>query len=110
MITLHIVAVIAGFYIPTKSTSYSPHPNLDMSQQPLAGNDDIDITTGSQFNGLTTFANLPYANCFVDGEVEEYDIAILGAPFDTVGTFPSGRNYTWQKRAAQSTAKGGMLG
>lgn len=47
---------------------------------------DIDITTGTQFNGLMTFANLPYVNCFVDDEAkkESYDIAILGAPFDTV--------------------------
>lgn len=47
--------------------------------------DDVDIVTGSAFSGLTTFAHVPYSNCFVDGdEVEGYDIAILGAPFDTV--------------------------
>lgn len=44
---------------------------------------DIDIVTGSDFNGLSTFANLPYLNCFREGN-EEVDIAILGAPFDTV--------------------------
>lgn len=50
--------------------------------------DNVDITTGSQFHGLTTFANLPYVNCFVDSESKDqkYDIAILGAPFDTVHT------------------------
>ncbi|PSR94511.1 arginase family-domain-containing protein [Coniella lustricola] len=65
-------------------------------QQPLgaisnptgaAADDDIDIITGSQFNGLKTFANLPYVNALVDEEAEadgnSYDIAILGAPFDT---------------------------
>lgn len=46
-------------------------------------NHNIDIITGSDFNGLTTFANLPYSNCFRDGG-EDFDIAILGAPFDTV--------------------------
>ena len=47
--------------------------------------DGIDIITGSGFAGLTTFANLPYESCFVDGETEGgYDVAILGAPFDTV--------------------------
>lgn len=44
--------------------------------------DDIDIVTGSQFNGLRTFANLPYINALADEEAQ-YDIAILGAPFDT---------------------------
>lgn len=46
----------------------------------------IDIS-GSKFRGLSTYANLPYVHCLSaenDGEVEEYDIAILGAPFDTV--------------------------
>jgi hypothetical protein len=43
--------------------------------------------TGSQFSGLTTFANLPYVNCLVEEDAESsYDIAFLGAPFDTVGS------------------------
>jgi len=51
--------------------------------------DDVDIVTGSAFSGLTTYAHLPYTNCFVETDkdavtVEKYDIAILGAPFDTV--------------------------
>src|ERR1700730_14579900 len=51
--------------------------------------DFIDITTGTQFSGLSTYGNLPYVNCFVDTEAEKspYDIAVLGAPFDTVSTF-----------------------
>ena len=56
-------------------------------QYPLAHENPIDIVTGSQFSGLTTFANLPYLNCFVDDESttnNNYDIAFLGAPFDTV--------------------------
>ena len=48
--------------------------------------DDVDIVSGSQFYGLRTFAGLPYLNCFSDEETAEhkYDIAIMGAPFDTV--------------------------
>ena len=47
---------------------------------------DIDISTGSAFAGLTTYANLPYAHCLAPEkeDVKPYDIAILGAPFDTV--------------------------
>ncbi|PYH41639.1 agmatinase [Aspergillus saccharolyticus JOP 1030-1] len=53
----------------------------------------IDIVTGSQFSGLTTFANLPYANCFVEDESLTYDIAFLGAPFDTAVTGRPGARF-----------------
>lgn len=54
--------------------------------QHYMSDDFIDVTTDSEFFGLTTFANLPYVNCLKTDETEEgrYDIAILGAPFDTV--------------------------
>lgn len=47
--------------------------------------DRFDISA-ALYSGLTTFANLPYVHCLAaDGhEVESYDIAIVGAPFDTV--------------------------
>jgi agmatinase len=55
-------------------------------QVPLGNDNIVDIVTDSQFSGLTTFAHLPYINCFVDDgtDLTPYDIAILGAPFDTV--------------------------
>ncbi|KAI1760535.1 arginase [Hypoxylon sp. FL1150] len=58
-------------------------------------NNNIDIVTGSQFNGLATYANLPYVNCLSDEEVRDkkYDIAILGAPFDTGVTARPGARY-----------------
>ena len=38
-----------------------------------------------EFEGLSTFANLPYVHCTsASTKVESYDIAFLGAPFDTV--------------------------
>lgn len=67
-----------------------PNNNLQhLQQHPFSAlptqDDDIDIVTGSQFNGLKTFANLPYVNALSDEEALEnkYDIAIFGAPFDT---------------------------
>lgn len=68
-------------------------PPVSGVQHPLAvaGNPheplgDIDISTGSAFGGLTTYANLPYVQCYsADKEIEKFDIAFLGAPFDTVG-------------------------
>lgn len=59
----------------------------DLYQTPLSGNlrSEIDVSTGSAFNGLMTFANLPYVHCLSkDKDIDKYDIAFLGAPFDTV--------------------------
>jgi agmatinase len=53
----------------------------------LGGYNDPDISQ-PMFAGLSTYANLPYVHCLAaEGkEVEKFDIAILGAPFDTVST------------------------
>jgi agmatinase len=58
----------------------------DAYQLPLSDNlASADIRNGGAFRGLTTFANLPYVNCLSESEdIEKYDIAFLGAPFDTV--------------------------
>jgi agmatinase len=60
------------------------------SQQIIAhGNLEMDITQ-AKFAGLMTYANLPYVHCLApEGQdVEPFDIAILGAPFDTVSHVP----------------------
>ncbi|KAI5205352.1 Arginase/deacetylase [Aureobasidium subglaciale] len=59
-------------------------PSVAGYQSPLMalGHESIDIT-GAKFAGLTTFANLPYVHCLDKDGPEKYDIAILGAPFDT---------------------------
>ncbi|KAB8227484.1 agmatinase [Aspergillus alliaceus] len=67
----------------------------EFGQVPLGKDYGVDIVTGSQFSGLTTFANLPYVNCLVDDQAEStpYDIAVLGAPFDTGVTARPGARY-----------------
>jgi agmatinase len=64
-------------------------PPVAAIQRPLGVDDihtDLDITQA--FSGIQTFANVPYVHCLAsdDESVETYDIAILGAPFDTVCT------------------------
>ena len=81
---------------------FPPGPALQLPLEhqrfSLDEDSDVDILTGSQFRGLKTFANLPYVNCFSDKEMEgnDYDIAIMGAPFDTVSvcSLPWPRNPT----------------
>lgn len=57
--------------------------------------DDIDLTTDA-VGGLTSFAHLPYVPCFDskgDEEVGRYDIAVLGAPFDTATSYRPGARF-----------------
>ncbi|KAI1273049.1 arginase [Xylaria sp. FL0933] len=73
-------------------------PAYSTAQRPLgglAGDDDVDIIYGSQLNGLNTYARVPYVNCYSDEEADgvKYDIAILGAPFDTAVTARPGARY-----------------
>ncbi|KAI1267609.1 arginase [Xylariaceae sp. FL1019] len=66
------------------------------AQKPVIGlTEDVDISTDSQFHGLTTYANIPYVNCLSDDVTEgyKYDIAFLGAPFDTAVTARPGARY-----------------
>ncbi|KAH0538631.1 hypothetical protein FGG08_004768 [Glutinoglossum americanum] len=74
--------------------------HLQQQQQHHHHLNDEDQFTVQRFRGLTTFANLPYVDCFGGGEEEEgegegerYDIAILGAPFDTAVTARPGARY-----------------
>jgi agmatinase len=67
----------------------------DITFPPVSGfsSDQVNLgfTSGPEINyakfaGLSTYANLPYVHCLApeEEEVEKFDIAILGAPFDTV--------------------------
>ncbi|CUM66561.1 uncharacterized protein PRCAT00004230001 [Priceomyces carsonii] len=44
------------------------------------------------FTGILTFAHLPYTKCLADPEAS-YDIAILGAPFDTATMYRTGARF-----------------
>lgn len=80
-------ALFLALPVAAQAWQLSNPPAFSPGQTPMFPSaDDVDIVSGSQFNGLRTYANLPYVNCFSDVEVKEnkYDIAILGAPFDTV--------------------------
>jgi len=71
---------LTGFAASRDSRYQSPLGTLHID-------DHHDIITGGAFAGLTTFANLPYVQCISSSNhIEKYDIAFLGAPFDTVAT------------------------
>ncbi|KAI9306460.1 agmatinase [Cunninghamella echinulata] len=45
------------------------------------------------FAGISTFAHLPYLQCFQEGIIEDYDIAVVGAPYDIGVTFRTGARF-----------------
>ena len=83
---LTLSASIATFAIADAREISFPSLSGFSSDQAVMGILPSDITQ-AKFGGLTTYANLPYVHCLApEGEdIEEFDIAVLGAPFDTVG-------------------------
>ncbi|KAL4767823.1 hypothetical protein BDW60DRAFT_199180 [Aspergillus nidulans var. acristatus] len=96
---MHFLAVgLASILSPAlaREITFPPIAAIQSDQFILGQHEkNIDIVSGSQFSGLTTFAHIPYVNCFIDSEAESspYDIAILGAPFDTGVTARPGARY-----------------
>ena len=89
MASLPLALVLFAFSIAAREIVFPPVAGINAHHTPIGENNDVDILSGSAFSGLTTFANLPYITCFDDGsDAEKYDIAILGAPFDTVSMKP----------------------
>lgn len=86
MYTAALTSALLLLSVNARDIVFPPVAGVESEQFLLGQPNKIDITSGSQFSGLTTFARIPYVNCFVDSEAEStpYDIAILGAPFDTV--------------------------
>ena len=68
-----------------REITFPPVSGYSSQQVLLQGYNEPDISQ-AKFAGLTTYANLPYVHCLApEGQqVEKFDIAILGAPFDTV--------------------------
>lgn len=80
---------IAPFFasgLTAREITFPPVSGYSAQQVIPQGLFDADITQ-AKFAGLMTYANLPYVHCLApEGhDVEPFDIAILGAPFDTVG-------------------------
>ncbi|KAG9313162.1 agmatinase [Chiua virens] len=53
---------------------------------------DNEVTADSIFSGITTFAKLPWVQCLKDKDVV-FDIAFIGAPFDTGTSYRSGARF-----------------
>lgn len=85
----------------TREIVFPPVSGIDYApgQAPLRldseSDDDIDLTTDAM-GGLVSFGHLPYVPCFAaktDDEIDKYDIAVIGAPFDTATSFRPGARF-----------------
>ena len=69
------------------------HRDGQTYQSPLSNEGDV-LQGSMKFAGLTTFANLPWVYCLSeDSDIEAFDIAFLGAPFDTGTTARPGARF-----------------
>ncbi|KAK4649147.1 uncharacterized protein QC761_116450 [Podospora bellae-mahoneyi] len=91
--TVHSLVWLAiGFALVNVAHSLEAHNNFrylaqtPLSTAPTFGNEDTPW-------GLTTYANIPYLPCLSKRDSLKYDIAVLGAPFDTATTGRPGARF-----------------
>lgn len=97
IITPFLISLILG-----REIVFAPVAAIDKNyghaQTPLNSpdsDDDVSLDTDSMA-GLTSFAHLDHVPCFssqADSEISKYDIAILGAPFDTGTSYRPGARF-----------------
>jgi agmatinase len=105
----HVLLLTISHRALARDIYFQPHSPIQVALQSRHNSTTpIDITTDSQFRGLTTFANLPYVNAVLEKDAN-YDIAVLGAPFDTVGS-PNARGADKQAVTARPGARYGPTG
>ena len=89
------LVLFCSILTPLVST-HSHHGDAEDSQQPFVGwtREDLDAKWGTDwgYTGISTFAHLDTARCLQYPETE-YDIAILGVPFDTAVTYRPGARF-----------------
>ncbi|KAH9882125.1 hypothetical protein J1614_001297, partial [Plenodomus biglobosus] len=83
-LSLLSIAVFHQAAINAREITFPPVSGYSSQHIIPQGYSEPDISH-AKFAGLTTYANLPYVHCLAPEahDVESFDIAILGAPFDT---------------------------
>jgi agmatinase len=94
-LTLLSLSYILGTLTDARKITFPPVSGYSSQQIIPQGFNELDITH-DKFAGLTTYGHLPYVHCLApEGHhVEPFDVAILGAPFDTVRTLHAYRAAT----------------
>ncbi|KAL7312764.1 hypothetical protein PS15m_008491 [Mucor circinelloides] len=96
--------VLAGFLTAAAAhAGHDHHDTNDIGQIPLSGPNEMPVIFNRpilekdpytpSFAGISTFAHLPYLQCWEEDANEDYDIAVIGAPYDIGVTFRTGARF-----------------
>lgn len=82
---MHSFVFLASLLV-LQQTAAMRNPASDGQSVLAVDDEDLVFHDSAYYYGISTFANTPYVNCFAAEEAKRkrYDIAILGAPHDTV--------------------------
>ncbi|KAI0806924.1 agmatinase [Fomes fomentarius] len=87
--------VLGGIQYPTSVVNSENYNSLNFTEIFAAYGDDMsnEMWARTAWNGLTTFAKAAPLRCFGVDEGAGYDVAIIGAPFDTATSFRPGARF-----------------
>ncbi|KAK6358244.1 hypothetical protein TWF730_007594 [Orbilia blumenaviensis] len=105
---MKLVAFLALLQASSLISAHSTHHEEDIDPERLQElrrkwSDDWS------FSGISTFAHLPHIKCLMNPYVA-YDIAIIGAPFDTAVTYRPGARFGPRAIRAASARQGSFRG
>jgi agmatinase len=91
--TMHIKPFSLLLLLPSVSLIQSHTPPSDSPPTPeILQELKAKWGTDYVFSGISTFAHLPHKKCLLDPSIN-YDIAIIGAPFDTAVSYRPGARF-----------------
>lgn len=83
-----------GLSVYARDIVFPPSLDIGRESSQVLLNNVADAFEGDQtYAGLTTYANLPWVPCLSKSNDERFDIAFLGAPFDTAVTARPGARF-----------------
>ncbi|CAO3686415.1 unnamed protein product [Umbelopsis vinacea] len=84
------------FGYPASAISFGDHelrPQKPiLKTEPVPTHGDGEVTADAVFSGIGTFAHLPYSQCWAK-DSSDFDIAFIGAPFDTGTSYRPGARF-----------------
>ncbi|KAK8193189.1 arginase family-domain-containing protein [Phyllosticta capitalensis] len=80
----------AAASLPLSALAHGSHAHSDISFDPKVLEEKWGTDFG--FSGISTFAHLPHVKCLTEPQTQ-FDIAVLGAPFDTSVSYRPGARF-----------------
>lgn len=92
--TINILLCLCPIF-SAREINFPPVAAIPPHGQSILSNPPDVLLEINEYAGLSTYANLPYTHCFSsEKDIDtKYDIAILGAPFDTATTARPGARF-----------------